>query len=123
MHAFPLAPNLSVWAPPSCDVCRKKNDREGHLGVCCPQNASFGKMGIHSAFSDDFFYPSFLLITILNRRIHGSSGTLAFCFDLQSEMLHWVTLPLRERDKDPQPQMMLIFLSIKAFSRYMHVSV
>ena len=53
----------------------------------------------------------------------ASSGTLAFCFDLQSEMRHWVTLPLRERDKDPQPQMTLIFLSIKAFSRYTHVSV
>ena len=31
----------------------------------------------------------------------AGSGTLAFCFDLQSEMLHWVTVSLRERDKDP----------------------
>lgn len=53
----------------------------------------------------------------------GSSGTLAFCFDLQSEMLHWVTLPFKREGEGPQPQTTLIFLSIKAFCGYMHISV
>ena len=44
VHASPLAPYLSMWAHPSGDVCQKKNDREGRLGVRCPQNACFGKM-------------------------------------------------------------------------------
>lgn len=58
VHALPLAPYSEQVGTPELGCLLEKERQGGSPGGVMPsQCIHFRKMGIHSAFSDDLFYP------------------------------------------------------------------